>query len=265
MVRLIIRDDDCNFFTRPKDIEKVYSPIPDFPVSFAVVPSVTDVCGGCPETKGNVIPKRVGENALLVNYLKERFESGRCDILLHGISHGYKFAPNGSKTPEMIWRENEKDLQETIKFNKEYLEELFSISIKCFVAPSNHIMKNGVRAIYKNGLNYSGIIPVSFQRDFSICAISNYIRRMWVRATKRLPYPAVLDYKTHKELNACNTTNIDYLKKMFQYCQIIDSPMAINVHYWHMREFPDLYKGFFDFVKYAIDNGAIPSRMRDCL
>lgn len=265
MVRLIIRDDDCNFFTHPEDLEKVYSSIPDFPVSFAVVPSVTDVCGGCPETKGNFVPKRVGENATLVNYLKDRFAAGRCDILLHGITHGYKFRPDGSKIPEMIWREGEKDLQETIRLNKTYFESLFAISIECFVAPSNHIMKNGVRAVYENGLNYSGIIPLTFQRDFSVRALSNYAKRIWVRAVKKLPYPDVLDYKTHKELNACNTTNINYLKGMFKYCQEIDSPMAINVHYWHMREFPDMYRGFFDFIKFAIDKGAVPSRMRDCL
>ena len=43
MVKLIIRDDDCNFFTRPEDLEHVYRSISDFPVTFAVVPEVTDV------------------------------------------------------------------------------------------------------------------------------------------------------------------------------------------------------------------------------
>ena len=265
MVRLIIRDDDCNFFTHPEDLDKVYSSIPDFPVSFAVVPSVIDVCGGCPETKSNVDPKRIGENSALVNYLKDRFKAGRCDLLLHGITHGYKFNPDGSKIPEMIWRDGEKDLRETIRINKEYLESLFDISIKCFVAPSNHILRNGVRAVYENGLDYSGIIPLSFQRDFSIWSVSNYIKRLWVRATKMLPYPGILDYKTHRELNACNTITFDYLKRMFEYCQLIDSPMAINVHYWHIRDYPNHYKGFFEFVRYAMEKGAQPSRMRDCL
>ena len=38
MVKLIIRDDDCNFFTRPADLQHVYRSIPNFPVTFAVVP-----------------------------------------------------------------------------------------------------------------------------------------------------------------------------------------------------------------------------------
>ena len=53
MVKLIIRDDDCNFFTRPEDLEHVYRSISDFPVTFAVVPEVTDVYGGCPDTMNN--------------------------------------------------------------------------------------------------------------------------------------------------------------------------------------------------------------------
>ena len=62
MVKLIIRDDDCNFFTRPEDLEHVYRSISDFPVTFAVVPEVTDVYGGCPDTMNNTIPRSVGEN-----------------------------------------------------------------------------------------------------------------------------------------------------------------------------------------------------------
>ena len=130
---------------------------------------------------------------------------------------------------------------------------------------SNHIKKNGIRAVYENGMNYSGIIPIDFQREVNLKSISNYIKRIWLRATFKFPYPQVMTYMTHKELNACNTINKEYLMKMFAYCKKKDSPMAINVHYWHMRENPERYKGFFDFVKYALDNGAIAARMRDCL
>lgn len=265
MVKLIIRDDDCNFFTHPEDIEKVYRIIPDFPVSFAVVPTVTDVYGGCPETKGNKIPMPIGENQELVSYLKNRFDNKKCDILLHGITHGYKFKPDGNKIPEMAWREQEFDLSENIKKQKEYLEKVLGITINCFVAPSNRILKNGIKAIYENKMNYSGIIPLDFQREVNIRSIKNYLNRIWIRTTLGLPYPNVLTYNTHKELNACNTINYDYLKRMYGYCQKLDSPMAINVHYWHMRDFPDRYKGFFDFVKFALNNGAQPSLMRDCL
>lgn len=265
MVKLIIRDDDCNYFTRPEDIEKVYSELPGFPVSFAVVPTVTDCYGGCPETKGNVTPMPVSENIALIAYLKEKFHKGECDLLLHGITHGYKFKTDGTKIPEMIWRNCETGLSEIIGKNKQYLEETFGIPITCFVAPSNQIKKNGIRAVYENGMNYSGIIPIDFQREFDTQSFRNYIKRILLRATLHIPYPQVMTYTTHKELNACNNIHKEYLMKMFSYCKKIDSPMAINVHYWHMREFPEHYKGFFEFVNYALNNGAVPARMRDCI
>lgn len=265
MVKLIIRDDDCNYFTRPQDIEKVYSGLPGFPVSFAVVPTVTDCYGGCPETKGNETPMLIGENRDLISYLKEKFNRGECDLLMHGITHGYKFKSNGTKIPEMIWRDEMTGLSELIGKNKQYLEETFGVPITCFVAPSNHIKRNGIRFVYENGMNYSGIIPIDFQRELNIVSIENYIKRIWLRATLHLPYPQVMTYTTHKELNACNNINKDYLMKMFAYCKKMDSPMAINVHYWHMRDFSQRYKGFFEFVEYALDNGAVPARMRDCI
>ena len=265
MVKLIIRDDDANFFTHPEDIEKAYSEIPDFPVSFAVVPMVVDVIGGCPETKGNLTPRFIGDNEEISAYLKERVHNGSCDILLHGIYHQYKF-PNGVKTPEMIWREcKTKDLVGEIGFYKNQLEQLFDIPINCFVAPSNKIKKRGIEAAYKNGMHYSGIIPISFDREVSFKSVKNYVFRWTQRALTGLAYPGILDYGTHLELNACNQTNFPYLKKMFEYCQRHDTPMAINVHYWHIRDNKEHYRGFFDFVKYALDNGAEPARMRDCL
>ncbi len=262
-VKLVIRDDDANFFTKVEDLEKVYSSIPDFPISYAVVPTVVDVLGGCPDTEGNIKPMYIGENAELVNYFKNRVKNGKCDILLHGIHHEYKTI-NGLKTPEMLWRETDDNLSELIGFWKTNFSELFDYNVKCFVAPSNKIGKNGIKAVYENGMNYSGIIPISFQRDVNTYSILNYIRRFVVRAVKGFPYPGVLDYGSHLELNACNTIDYDYLVKLFKYCEGLNSPMAINVHYWHIRDFPEYYKGFFDFVKYAIDHGAVPSRMSDC-
>lgn len=43
MVKLAIRDDDANFFTKVEDIEFVYKDFEGFPISFAVVPHVMDV------------------------------------------------------------------------------------------------------------------------------------------------------------------------------------------------------------------------------
>ena len=265
MVKLIIRDDDCNFFTRPEDLERVYSSISEFPITFAVVPEVTDVQGGCPETMNNTTPRLIGENKELVSYLKEKLVEGKCDIALHGISHGYKFDKQGRKVPEMIWRNADEELQNKIGQCKKYLEETFGYPIICFVAPSNKILKEGIKAVYNNGMNYSGIIATTLNRDSSLKSLTNYAKRWYIRLLHGFPYPGILDYGTHLEVNATNrSTSYTFLKKMFHYCDRHNLPLAINVHYWHMRDNEDHYKDFFSFIRYAINNGAIPTKMSDC-
>lgn len=264
-VRLVIRDDDASFFTKPKDLEKVYSVIPDFPVSFAVVPFIV-AAGKYPDTKGNKIPRPVSDNKELIGFLSERYKEGKCDILLHGITHEYHYL-NGKKVSEMIWREHEEPncLKEKILEGKKELETAFRTEINCFAAPHNDIGKLGVQALYSYGMHYSGIIPISYLRDLSLRAVRNYVKRFWIRYYKGFQYPGILNYGTHLELNACVAGNDEYLNKIYQYCKEIEAPMAINVHYWDIREKPYKYRNFFDFINYAIKDGAVPSRMRDVL
>ena len=72
MVKIAIRDDDANFFTKVEDLQFVYKDFGDFPISYAVIPYVLDVStkGNCPDTKGNVYPMDVAENKELINYFK---------------------------------------------------------------------------------------------------------------------------------------------------------------------------------------------------
>lgn len=263
MVKLIIRDDDCNYFTRPQDLEAVYKDIPEFPVTFAVVPTITDCCGGCPETKGNEVPRYIGDNKELVDYLRKRLRDGTCDVVLHGITHGYKFTETGVKIPEMIWRNDESSLDVVIGSWKTKLETLLNYKLNCFVAPSNRIGRKALQAVYKNNLNFSGIVSIRFNRDLTLRALRNYSKRIYLRAVTKFAYPGLMDYGTHKELNANNHTDYDYLVRLFDYCDKHDYPLAINVHYWHMRENPDHYEGFFKFIKYALAHGAIPTKLSD--
>ena len=86
-----------------------------------------------------------------------------------------------------------------------------------------------------------------------------------LRAKDNLPYPNIMQYSSHKKLNACALEGYDYLVRMFNYCKKIESPMAVNVHYWHLRDFPMEQVLLADFVKYAIDNGAVPFTMPELM
>ena len=144
MVYLIIRDDDLNYFSRVEDVEKVYENISFFPISFAVIPTVTDVStvGNCPETRGNVTPMWIGDNKELISWIRGKIRNKQADVLLHGITHGYKII-DGERFAEMEWR-NENNLMEEILEQKKRLESLLDYNITVFVAPSNKISKYGI-------------------------------------------------------------------------------------------------------------------------
>ncbi len=267
MVKLIIRDDDVNFFTKVNDVESVYRDFNGFPVSFAVIPKVLDVStkGLCPETKGNNIPRLIGDNKELSDWLKTNVLNGKIDILLHGINHSYSFI-NGKRYAEMQWRDGEKDLEVTIKDAKGYLEKLFNYKISVFVAPSNQITKRCLNAIVNNGLCFSGVIPINFQRNITMKNLFCYVKRWGYRLISPFPYPGVLNYSDHRELNACALRPMSYLTKLYEFCDKHDLPMAINVHYWHLRDNPEARELLRSFVmEYAIPRGAVPTRLSDVL
>lgn len=266
MIKLAIRDDDLNFFSKVEDVVEMYKPLGHFPISFAIVPCVKDCNpeGLCPETKGNTVPSFIGENKELVAWLREGLRKGSLDVLMHGITHEYHFTPKGEKIAEMIWRK-EPDLADIIGSFKSQLENQLDCKITVFVAPSNKISKYGLKCVVNNGMDFSGIVPITFNRDFTLINLSNYIRRWYYRIKDRLPYPNVLQYSDHKELNACTLQGYDYLVKMFKYCIKIESPMVINVHYWHLRENPEERKMLFSFIEYALNCGAVPATLSSLL
>ena len=266
MIKLAIRDDDMNFFTNVEDLEKIYDGFNNFPISYAVIPYVLDVStrGACTDTKGNQIARDVAENKVLVDWVRCRIKNGTCDVLLHGIHHSYKFTRKGEKLAEMQWRDNEPNLADCLKFEKERLSKLFDYSISCFVAPSNKITKYCLAAVANAGMNFSGIIPINPNVNLTGKNILNYLRRWTVRAIYKLPYPGVLEYDNHKEVNACILQSYDYLVKMFEFCCKHNYPMVINVHYWYLRDNPSELEKLRRFVmEYAIPHGAIPSKLSD--
>lgn len=263
MVKLAIRDDDMNYFTKVEDVDNVYKPLQGFPISFAVIPTVTDVStiGSCSDTRGNTIPRWVGDNMVLVNWLKDKLSKRECDVLLHGITHSYKFL-DGKRYSEMQWRK-ELDLSKEIGDIRNKVELLLNYNITVFVAPSNKISKYGIKCVSENNLNFSGIVPLGFERDFTKRNITSYFKRWLYRVKDNLPYPNILHYSDHDELNACVMESFDYLKKMYHYCERINSPMVVNVHYWHLRDNIEIKNEFFRFIDYAINHGAQPALMSD--
>jgi len=166
----------------------------------------------------------------------------------------------------MQWRDTDAELTKTIKQKIILFECIFGYRPTVFVAPSNLITKKCLSSVLNNNLNFSGIIPISFQRAFTARNVCSYIKRFAFRAVYRLPYPGVLTYSDHKEINACALISYDYLVKMYNICERKNLPMVINVHYWHLRDNPKYLEMLRSFVMdYAIPRGAIPTKLSDLL
>lgn len=267
MIPIAIRDDDMNFFTKVEDIEFVYHDFDSFPVSFAVIPAVKDIStkGACPETKGNTMPMDFVANRELVCWLKSKLATGTADVLMHGINHDYKFI-NGKRNAEMQWRDGEEFLSQTISVYKRRLEEALDYKISCFVAPSNKITRNCLNAAIENDMDFSGIVSLKFQRNFSLRNLGNYLKRWWHRFKDNLPWPGILRYSDHLEINACLLQSGNYLRKMFDFCLRHKLPMVVNVHYWHLRDNPDELEVLKSFIMdYAIPKGGTPSTVSSIL
>lgn len=267
MVKLAIRDDDMNFFTKVEDVEFVYRDFNNFPISFAVIPKVKDVStkGACPDTRGNTGPKDVTMNHELIAWLKQRIEMGVAEVLLHGETHEYKYI-KGKRKAEMEWREDDGHLSDNIGANRKLLESTIGQTITCFVAPSNKIARKCMKAVCDNGLDFSGIVDIRFNRQLTPKNLYNYIKRWYLRAITNLPYPGVMQYSDHKEVNACLLQSYDYLVKIYKYCDRKQLPMVINVHYWHLRDNPEELEMLRRFViDYAIPHGAKPATVCEIL
>lgn len=266
MFRIAIRDDDMNFFTAAKEVEAVYNQVAEFgvPVSYAVVPIVTDVLGDCPETKGNTTPRWVGDNNQLVDWVKEQIKIGKAEVLMHGITHEYKFS-DGRNVPEMVWRSGDVSLNDTISTWKKRLESTFEQRITVFVAPCNHISIDCLNVVVNNGMDYSGIVPLNYSRRITIRNVLSYSKRVCVRILNRIPYPGVLRYSDHLELNACALGEQSYLERIYDYSKQHQQPLVINTHYWNLRDNPSRIQLLDGFVRKCLEGGATPSTLSDCL
>lgn len=256
-----------NFFTKVEDIQAVYKDFNDFPISFAVIPAVKDVSTkrACPDTAGNTEPRLFIENSELTNWLRDRLEQNKADVLHHGINHDYRFAGD-RRLAEMQWRDAQPTLAQEIARYKKQLEDNLDYSIKCFVAPSNKISKRCLDAVVANGMDFSGIVPLEFSRRLSVKNLYNYAFRWWHRFINNIPWPGVLKYSDHLEVNACLLQSGAYLRRMFDYCIKHNLPLVINVHYWHLRDNPDELETLRSFVMdYALPKGAEPATVSKIL
>jgi hypothetical protein len=138
-MRFAIRDDDTCFFTRPEDLERIYSRLPDCVASLAVTPFAlkSDHLGDPSRFCQSGSPMALHKNRELVAYLSDGIDRGRYSILCHGFTHEYE-RRGADLIQECLWKDPER-LRVEATFSKAYLEQVLETSVDTYVPPGNSI------------------------------------------------------------------------------------------------------------------------------
>lgn len=255
-----IRDDDISYFTKPEELDQAYDFLKEMglegPVSFSLVPYTV------PNHHENVFPYGkghpwgyylLGDNPDLVGYLKEKYKEGKADFLLHGCSHEYKKV-RGRWMPEMLWKD-ESRLKKELKEGKDYLEDLLNIRLQVFVAPGNKIGPDGIAAIEKLEMDYSGILRL-FDRRPSPRYAHHFLHRWSYRLAKGLPLPQAMDFGGHTERVAYMLEDEEKMHLAYDACKSRNVPFQFYVHYWQINRSPEMKHRLKNLVEYLIADGA---------
>src|SRR5918996_2177262 len=88
---ILIRDDDTNYFTKPSMLESIYSMAWEkgLKISFGVIPlqMATNNISVPPKMRTKNVLFPVMDNIALVEYVKDKLQNGRAEVLQHGLSH----------------------------------------------------------------------------------------------------------------------------------------------------------------------------------
>jgi hypothetical protein len=227
-MKFVIRDDDLNYFNKPREIEMWYRDIFNLgiPVGFSVVPFVrvnSDAFGV--KIEDSCKEYSISENKELVNYLKK---NDFIEIMQHGCTHEIF---NGK-----FEYESNIDLFERTKRGKEELEKTFEKEIKIFVPPHDRISNQGILAVEAAGMN---IIRGIGSKNFLFRP--QYFKAIWKMAIHRLKfpnkqkipaYPFVIDFGKHKEAysNRLNEDNLEDLIRRLKFCHEVNGNFIVTLH-----------------------------------
>jgi hypothetical protein len=128
-MKLIIRDDDLNYFSSIEKIERIYKGIWEkYPVHFAAIPNIY-------ATQRTELPKniqlekeyyKINENKELVDFIKGKIKENKVVIWQHGYTH-----KDYGKLHDLE-RHSEAQIYRELKKGKELLEKTFNVKqIKC--------------------------------------------------------------------------------------------------------------------------------------
>ena len=233
MLTFCIRDDDTCFFTSPQMLRRAYGDLWEHcPVSFAIIPFVN---GG----KDSFIPEKcwsdsrsfpLGDNPVLVDFLKSLVRQGHAEVMLHGFRH-----QNSAGRPEFAVR---RDLRSEAREGREYLEELLKTSVCVFTPPHNSVSRAGLRAVVEAGLDLG--IYAGLRSQWPVLSASDIMTRMRVRAYVRrtgYAYPWPVSLSGHREVSCHSVTplsDVGQLERQLRHAHSNDGVFCLATHHWEL-------------------------------
>jgi len=255
-MKIAIRDDDLNYFFKPEEIEENYKDIWNIcPVSMSVIPFIK---GDWPtyimklekigpgknynillnNIKSNKKIYPIGDNLILINYIKSKIKEKKIYLTIHGIYH----LNEDPITPILnnnfgIGAEfyTTRDLTEKLKEAKDYLESIFNQKIEIFIPPQNIVNKNGLNAIINNNLSICGDLPkwnsIYTIKLFGIYNYTKYLLFKLANRKKEYPYTIINNnFKIVGHYRLQPKTDIDILYKEFDRIYSKDWVFVISTH-----------------------------------
>ena len=188
---ILVRDDDTNFFTKPSMLESIYSRAWEngLKISFGVIPLQrgTNNISVPPDMRTRSEPFPITDNIVLVEYIKDKLQNGRAEVLQHGLSHYVD--------KDGHWEFGKKlDTAKYINRGRNILVEAFETVPKFFVPPGEQITRYNFEKLVE-----SGLIPIcrrtSFDTFLANPIIPKYIKHV---ATKYVTDKYKDTYKNEK-------------------------------------------------------------------
>lgn len=231
-----IRDDDLSYFAEPDVLEFIYSRVWDkYPINFATIPKVISSQTEAPLDKSGL--KKfywLGENKVLVSFIKKKIKEGKINIWQHGFTH-----KDYGDTFELE-RTDYARLVKELKEGKAYLEDLFPIKIDTLVAPHDRFSKEAILAANKAGFKRicRAFAPLPREIQLNKAYLKSFYKlgRFFLKYGKKtFRYPTELDFGTHKEVYAYRIQEFDAAKidKVVKFHK--DGQLLVTNHYRTMN------------------------------
>ncbi|HZO54548.1 MAG TPA: DUF2334 domain-containing protein [Bryobacteraceae bacterium] len=260
-MRLAIRDDDTNYYTRPAELEEVYAPLgASVPVSLAVTPFAVEsfYLGDPVRFFQSGAPQPLSGNPELAAYLRKGIGTGRWSVMCHGYTHAYVRNSARELIQECVWKDDHR-LGKEAALGRQHLEEVLGCQVRAFVPPGNTIRLSAMRAVGKTFPHLLATVPARRWREFLRFPTAGGMlaRRLAYEFFHNLPCPRAERFGGAWLLPSLSLTQNcrwENLITRFAMCRRLGADLIVAVHYWELQG--TVRELFYRFLDYAAQNGA---------